>query len=198
MTIASHGFPHGDAVLHPTSGGKEIGKIVKRIPHTDIGLVKLHACIYLENEIFESAVDGAGPTRLTGLDYANNTKTGYNSFMNNPFTGYSEGTFGGCATQCVPSGDPQAPPFDLAQCPLGLSRPRVPPKPGRWGMWVCDMERRREGGWYFQLRPGFGLSTRLVCNCLSRQSHRQWVRDSIMSMLQDRPREECTGSPERP
>lgn len=50
ITIASHGFPQGDVVLHPASGGKQIRKIAKRIPYADIALVELEAGVHFENE----------------------------------------------------------------------------------------------------------------------------------------------------
>lgn len=51
----------------------------------------------------------AAPTHLSGLDSAIDTTIGHDAFMNNPFTGYSEGTFGGCAIQRILSDDPGAP-----------------------------------------------------------------------------------------
>ena len=110
VTVASHGFPFSTAVFHPTSNCKSIGNVVKRIPHTDIALIKLDDGIQYANETFESVVDGAAAlSHLTMLEAAKNTTMGDFCYMNNPFTGYSEGTIGPVSTMRVPSDDMNVP-----------------------------------------------------------------------------------------
>lgn len=109
MTVASHGFPHGDTVFHPSAGCKNIGQIIMEISHTDVALVKLHDEVQFVNETFESPLDGAGPVQLQEFIPADETQVGSFVYMNNPFAGYSEGTCGPHSWTRVPSDDPNDP-----------------------------------------------------------------------------------------
>jgi hypothetical protein len=109
MTVASHGFPHGDKVFHPSATGTEVGQVIMEITHTDVALVRLHSQFSFENETFESTVDGAGPVRLSGFKPSLDMKIGQTIYMNNPFSGYSEGVCGPASDYCVPSDDPNVP-----------------------------------------------------------------------------------------
>ncbi|KAE8312059.1 hypothetical protein BDV41DRAFT_540252 [Aspergillus transmontanensis] len=54
MTVASHGFPHGDSVFHPSAGAREIGRLIMEHTYTDIALVKLNENVQFLNETFEA------------------------------------------------------------------------------------------------------------------------------------------------
>lgn len=109
MTVSSHGFPVSDRAFHPIVAGKDVGQIIMEILHTDVGLVKLHDEISFVNETFESPLDGVAPTKLKGFTSVNNIRINSNIYMNNPFTGYSEGTSGPHVRLRVPSGSPDEP-----------------------------------------------------------------------------------------
>ena len=108
LTVASHGFPHGKKVFHPKAQGREIGEIVRRLPHTDMALVKLKDGTQYVNETFESPNESA-PVRLKGLAKGNETKMGTFLSMETPFMGFIMGTYG-CLTRLrVPSDDATQP-----------------------------------------------------------------------------------------
>lgn len=109
MTIASHGFSHGDAVFHPSATGKQVAQIIMEVSSSDIAIAKLHHNVPFGKETFGSPLDGATPTRLTQFVSANETQIGSSIYMNNPFTGYSEGTCGPHVRMRVPIDDPNQP-----------------------------------------------------------------------------------------
>ncbi|OJJ48730.1 hypothetical protein ASPZODRAFT_93739 [Penicilliopsis zonata CBS 506.65] len=109
LTVASHGVAYGENIFHPSSPGTEIGKLILEGPHTDIALAKLHDTTTFLNETFESATDGTDPVSLSGLVPAHEVQIGSTIYMNNPFTGYSEGTCGARSWTRVPSDDPHVP-----------------------------------------------------------------------------------------
>ncbi|KAE8421589.1 hypothetical protein BDV36DRAFT_304697 [Aspergillus pseudocaelatus] len=106
ITAASHGFPHGDRVFHPSAGGREIGHLTMELTYTDIAIVKLHENVQFVNETFEATSLGVPPTTLVDFIPADETQIGSEVYMNNPFTGYSEGTCGPHSRLRIPSDDP--------------------------------------------------------------------------------------------
>ncbi|KUM56782.1 hypothetical protein ACN42_g10418 [Penicillium freii] len=112
ITVASHGFPHGNGVFHPCASGDEIGQITMEIPHTDVAIAKLHDDVPYVNDTFESPFDGIEPTRLRSFVTADSLTTGDKIYMNNPFVGYSEGVCGPHARERIPCDDPAQPAFE--------------------------------------------------------------------------------------
>ncbi|KKK19667.1 hypothetical protein P175DRAFT_0490682 [Aspergillus ochraceoroseus IBT 24754] len=109
MTAFSGGFPNGDRVFHPCGVGKEVGQIIKEIPHTDVTLVKLHDNVHFVNATFKSPLDGGTPTQLKEFVPVNQVQIGCRVYMNSPLLGYSEGTCGPHGRMRVPSDDPNEP-----------------------------------------------------------------------------------------
>ena len=70
-----------------------------------IPIVKLREGVEFVNETFENALDEGPPIRLQRFARANETKIGDYVYMNNPFTGYVEGTCGPHAWLRVPIDD---------------------------------------------------------------------------------------------
>ncbi|EAW17146.1 uncharacterized protein NFIA_005080 [Aspergillus fischeri NRRL 181] len=111
MTVASRGFPHGDRVFQPSAEGRDIGKVIMEVSHTGVALVKLNENVRFVNETFETTSLGVPPARLEGFIPANETRIGSPVYMNNPFTGFSEGTCGPHARLRIPSDDPHEVPL---------------------------------------------------------------------------------------
>ncbi|OJJ42911.1 hypothetical protein ASPZODRAFT_161911 [Penicilliopsis zonata CBS 506.65] len=88
LTVASHGLPEGAKVLQPSNEGREIGELVMEIPHTDVGLVKLHDGENYINETFENTL------KLRQFKREREIRGGDPIAMNTPFTGYMEGVAG--------------------------------------------------------------------------------------------------------
>ncbi|KAK2744190.1 hypothetical protein FQN55_006874 [Onygenales sp. PD_40] len=110
MTVASHGFPFdGARVFHPVAGEIEVGTVMMKLAHTDISLVRLHLDVHFVNECFENSLGEDTPVRLRRLEKSAHTPMGCPVYMNNPFTGYSEGTYGPWGRLRVPSDDPNEP-----------------------------------------------------------------------------------------
>ena len=109
MTVASHGFLFGTKVFHPLTGHREIGEVILEITHTDVAIVKLHEGVEFVNVAFENTLVGGPPVQLRQFARANETQTGSFIYMDNPFTGYIEGTHGPRAILRVPSDDPYEP-----------------------------------------------------------------------------------------
>ncbi|PKX89461.1 uncharacterized protein P174DRAFT_464582 [Aspergillus novofumigatus IBT 16806] len=112
MTVASYGFPHGDRVFQPSAEGRDIGKVIMEVSHTDVALVKLNENVRFVNETFETTSLGVPPARLEGFIPANESEIGSPVYMNNPFTGYSEGTCGPHSRLRIPSDDPHGVPLE--------------------------------------------------------------------------------------
>ena len=106
ITVASHGFPNGHKVYHPSCNGKEIGKLVHNLPHTDISLVELQSSIQYINETFQTSTMSDPPVRFRGLAKVDETRPGDFAYMESPFNGYMEGTFGTPAFIRLPADDP--------------------------------------------------------------------------------------------
>lgn len=87
-------FPYADNVFHTTAADKQVGQVMMEIAHTDIALVKLDDRYIFENETFESSVDGACPARLRAFKPPRDMQIGDPIYMNNLFSGYSEGICG--------------------------------------------------------------------------------------------------------
>lgn len=109
MTVASHGFPFGDKVFHPLAGQREIGKVIMELSHTDVAIVKLHEGVQFVNEAFDNTLVEGPPMQLRQFAQAKETQIGSYIYMDNPFTGYIEGTCGPHARLRVPSDDPYEP-----------------------------------------------------------------------------------------
>ncbi|KAK2796240.1 hypothetical protein FQN50_009630 [Emmonsiellopsis sp. PD_5] len=111
MTVASHGFNQldGARVFHPVAGETEVGTVMMKLPHTDISLVRLHPDVHFVNECFENSLGEDTPIRLKRFEKSANIPIGCPVYMNNPFTGYSEGTYGPWGRLRVPSDDPNEP-----------------------------------------------------------------------------------------
>ncbi|WEW61233.1 hypothetical protein PRK78_006723 [Emydomyces testavorans] len=107
MTVTSHGFPFGDKVFHPVAGGREIGTVIREIPHTDVGIVQLNDGIEFQNESFENSV--LGTPNMKNFVKSDEIHISASVFMDNPFTGFIEGTRGPHTTSRNPSSDPHDP-----------------------------------------------------------------------------------------
>ncbi|KAJ5961086.1 uncharacterized protein N7479_008236 [Penicillium vulpinum] len=112
ITVASHGFPNDDKVFHPCASGKEIGRIIMEITHTDIAIVKLHDDIPFVNNTFESTIEGIRPTQLQNFVNVDSLMPGDSVYMNSPFVGYSEGICGPHTRNRIPHDDPSQPTFE--------------------------------------------------------------------------------------
>lgn len=106
ITAASHSFPYGERVFHPSGGGRDIGRLIMELTYTDIAIVKLNENVQFVNETFEATSLGVPPTALVEFIPADETQIGSEVYMNNPFTGYSEGTCGPHSRLRIPSDDP--------------------------------------------------------------------------------------------
>ncbi|PYI26357.1 hypothetical protein BP00DRAFT_440065 [Aspergillus indologenus CBS 114.80] len=112
LTVASHGFPNNGRAFHPTAEGTDIGQLIMEVPYTDVALVKLNGDVQFVNETFETTSLGVLPTRLEEFIPANESQIGTHVFMNNPFTGHSEGTCGPHSRLRIPIDDPHEVPLE--------------------------------------------------------------------------------------
>ncbi|KAI9775992.1 MAG: hypothetical protein M1839_000691, partial [Geoglossum umbratile] len=109
ITVASHGFPAGEEVFyHPNSNGVIIGDLEKRLDMTDIALVKLRPQFSYRNETFDSQAS----TSVTLSSIRDPYQLQYPEFlfMDNPFTGFAEGTWVATEQRRIPS-DEDVPSF---------------------------------------------------------------------------------------
>jgi hypothetical protein len=133
MTVASHGFPYGEAVFHPCASlGKCIGKVIAEISHTDIAIVQLESGILFENETFEPTLSGCSRVKLIDFMPAGESRFGDFVYMNSPFSGYIEGIYGPPSMSRIPSDD--------------LNEPEMMWIRTRWSYWGQDSTRQLEDG----------------------------------------------------
>ncbi|KAJ5941163.1 hypothetical protein N7516_001331 [Penicillium verrucosum] len=111
ITVASHGFPYGDKVFHPSANGEEIGQIIMKITHTDVAMAKLHDDVPYVNDTFESSIEGMQPTQLRNFATVDSLMPGDMVYMNSPFVGYSEGVCGPHTRDRIPCDDSSQPSF---------------------------------------------------------------------------------------
>lgn len=111
MTAASHGFPFGTKVYHPVAEAKEVGELIMELTHTDVGLVRLHDGVQFINHTFENTLLEADSVQLKGFTGAldRSMKYGDSVYMNSPWTGYGEGTYGPYVEDRIPRDDPFEP-----------------------------------------------------------------------------------------
>ena len=102
ITVASHGFPNGTEVFHPTADGIVVANITKRIRDTDIAFAKLIPGLKYENETF--GTDLSTPTILNEICDPRQLKIGTTVFMDSPFTGFVEGMVVSRSRCRVPAG----------------------------------------------------------------------------------------------
>ncbi|KAL1982646.1 hypothetical protein VTN96DRAFT_1016 [Rasamsonia emersonii] len=79
------------------------------VTHTDIAIVKLHEGVQFINETFENTIVGGPPVRLQEFAQASEIHIGSELYMDNPFTGYAEGTCGPHSISRIPTDDPHKP-----------------------------------------------------------------------------------------
>ncbi|KAJ6188110.1 hypothetical protein N7519_003018 [Penicillium mononematosum] len=92
MTAASHGFPEGGTVYHPTASSLEIGRSIFKLTHTNIALVKLNDGIQFLNEPFRNSIAPRDPFKLDNFIRAGETKIGDDIFLDSPFSGVIQGS----------------------------------------------------------------------------------------------------------
>ena len=109
LTVASHGFPSGGKVYHPSANGREIGELILELSHTNISLVKLHNNVQYVNETFKTSTMPDSPVRFKGFPKANETRSGDFVYMESPFNGFLEGTYGVPVFLRLPPDDPAEP-----------------------------------------------------------------------------------------
>lgn len=105
ITAASHGLPKNDnLVYHPDTNGQVVGRIVDRIPETDIALISLSHDKHYENETFSGDVVGGtiDSIRIQGVR-TTDLRHGDVVSMNNPFTGYVDGLYVGTEFSRIPT-----------------------------------------------------------------------------------------------
>jgi hypothetical protein len=93
ITVATHGFEDDGLVYHPTPvKGSVIGRIVDRLPGTDISIVKLNSGLQYVNETF-SATDNPGGIKASGMSpcYPPHLRAYDLITMDNPFSGSCQG-----------------------------------------------------------------------------------------------------------
>ena len=89
ITVATHGFEDDGLVYHPTpSTGLVIGKIVERLPGTDISIVKLNPGLRYVNETFGTR-DNPDGIKTNGVSpcYPPHLRSYNEITMDNPFSG---------------------------------------------------------------------------------------------------------------
>ncbi|EEQ27769.1 conserved hypothetical protein [Microsporum canis CBS 113480] len=108
LAAASHGFPCGDRVFHPNSKGKEIGRVIMEIAHTDVALIELDDKSSFRNELFQNTIAPGPPVQLQRFAtlQENRVSQGRFIYMDSPFTGYIEGTQSVLATSRILEDDP--------------------------------------------------------------------------------------------
>lgn len=79
------------------------------ITYTNIAIVKLHEGVQFINETFENTIVGGPPVQLREFARASEIQIGSELYMDNPFTGYVEGTCGPHSISRIPSDDPHEP-----------------------------------------------------------------------------------------
>ncbi|OQE29072.1 hypothetical protein PENFLA_c004G00069 [Penicillium flavigenum] len=109
MTDASHGFPEGGMVYHPTASGLEIGQSIVELTHTNIALVKLKDGIQFLNEPFKNTIAPRDPFKLDNFIRAGETNIGYDIFLDSPFSGVIQGSRLAHSSVRIPSDDPHGP-----------------------------------------------------------------------------------------
>jgi hypothetical protein len=93
ITVATHGFEDDGLVYHPTPvKGSVIGRIVDRLPGTDISIVKLNSGLRYVNETF-GTTDNPGGIRASGISpcYPPHLRAYDLITMDNPFSGSCHG-----------------------------------------------------------------------------------------------------------
>lgn len=91
LTVATNGFPIGrEIVYHPSADYMSVGVVQKVFCATDISLVKLHSNIKYSSQTFGS--DLHPPQQIKSLKKPNGLRVGDILSMENPFSGYCEGS----------------------------------------------------------------------------------------------------------
>jgi hypothetical protein len=109
MTAASHGFPEGGMVYHPTASSLEIGQYIVELTHTNIALVKLNHGIQFLNEPFKNTIAPHDPFKLDNFIRAGETRIGDGIFLDSPFSGVIQGSRMAHSSVRIPSDDPRGP-----------------------------------------------------------------------------------------
>jgi len=103
IQVASHGFPRGEEqVYHPSSNGIVIADVERRLGDSGIALARLRPGFSYQNESFENTITSKS-TALKKIRDPCGLRYGDFLYMDNPFTGYSEGQFLGTEYRRVPS-----------------------------------------------------------------------------------------------
>jgi hypothetical protein len=107
ITVATHGFEDDGLVYHPNPvKGSVIGKIVDRLPRTDISIVKLNSGLRYVNETFGTK-DNPNGIKTNGISpcYPPHLKTFKRITMDNPFSGSCAGLVLGLGARIPGEGD---------------------------------------------------------------------------------------------
>ena len=107
ITVATHGFEDDGLVYHPTPvKGSVIGRIVDRLPGTDISIVKLNSGLRYVNETFGTTDNPSGIT-ASGISpcYPPHLRAYDPITMDNPFSGSCQGFVLGLGGKIPEEGD---------------------------------------------------------------------------------------------
>jgi hypothetical protein len=107
ITVATHGFEDDGLVYHPNPvKGSVIGKIVDRLPGTDISIVKLNSGLRYVNETFGTN-DNPNGIKTNGISpcYPPHLKAFKRLTMDNPFSGSCAGLVLGFGARIPGEGD---------------------------------------------------------------------------------------------
>lgn len=94
ITVATHGFEADGLVYHPNPiSGSIIGRIVQHLPGTDISLAKLNPSLRYANQTFGTEANPEG-IKVAGISpgYPPHLRRYDVLEMDNPYSGYTEGT----------------------------------------------------------------------------------------------------------
>ncbi|KAJ6184358.1 hypothetical protein N7519_005659 [Penicillium mononematosum] len=109
MTVATHRFPFGENVHHPHAGGRVVGKLLRKLPHTDVALVKLEEGEEFVNEPFENTLTPSSTFRLQNFVRIGETRKYDQVFFDSPFSGLAEGQRMSENLMRVPADNPEEP-----------------------------------------------------------------------------------------